>query len=185
MNNKRWLLLALLVSVALNIAIAGFFLGKYLNSYPIRSPEPLWDIGLGQYIGALPTERRQELASVVSDARGKLRGSLAPLRDSQDALMKVLLTDPLDQQALQEQLAEFRRKMMEARERHDGVYIRLMASLTVEERRRIIEQMSKRDRHKDLRQQSPRKLPRRLNERERVRPQRNDDRPDLSEDSSL
>lgn len=133
---SKWLVAALVVSLALNLVLVGFFVGHV-------SDRPQWtqarmdpSFGLAQVLRFLPKERREALIAddEARDIRRSLGRTMRSMREHQRAIHKALAAEPFDPDALTEALATFRVGMDEAQARTHGLFVRIANDLTPEER---------------------------------------------------
>ena len=140
MNNK-WAWYALAVSVMLNLLLAGFLLGR-------ASGPPVWaakriDPSIGLFrLDGLPGERRRELFAEFN-VRSELRGSLRKMRGDQRAIYRTLTAETLNAEELTQAFAGFRRHFGTFQEHSHLVFIKLISSLTDEERRKVVASLSR------------------------------------------
>ena len=140
MKNK-WAWYALAVSVMLNLLLAGFLLGR-------ASGPPVWaakriDPSIGLFrLDGLPGERRRELFAEFK-VRSELRGPLRKMRGDQRAIYRTLTAETLNAEELAQALAGFRRNFDMFQEHSHQVFIKLISSLTGEERRKVVASLSR------------------------------------------
>lgn len=133
---SRWLIAGLAVSLILNLALVGFFVGRV-------SGPPAWtqarmdpSFGLARALRFLPEERRDALFDheEARDIRRSLSRSMRGMRQHQHAIQTALTAEPFDPDALATAFAAFRHDMDEAQTRNHGLFVRIAAGLTPEER---------------------------------------------------
>ena len=133
---SKWLIAALAVSLILNLALVGFFVGRL-------SGPPAWtqarmdpSFGLARALRFLPEERRDALFGddEARDIRRSLSRSMRGMRQHQRAIQAALTAEPFDPDALAAAFASFRQGMDEAQARNHGLFVRIAADLTPEER---------------------------------------------------
>jgi uncharacterized membrane protein len=96
--SPRWIRIALAVSVALNLAVAGLALGAMLNDGPPRGMPR--DLSFGPFTEAFSAEDRRALREAFRDRMPGFRASREAARAEFQALIEVLRTDPVDPAAL-------------------------------------------------------------------------------------
>jgi uncharacterized membrane protein len=131
MSKQQSLLVALIVSIALNLLVAGAFIGRWTR--PAGPPPLSWALE------SVAPETREQL-------RGKLRGHQAevrPLRENMRRAMQVVraaaATEPLDTAALTAALESAR----DAQQRYQAFLhsnvVDVLASLPVEQRMAVLQ----------------------------------------------
>lgn len=143
---SKWLVAALVASVALNVAALGVGVGFAIGKpYWSRGFDP--SAGLGRLIRSLPEERRAELtrAGTPAMADGKLRrrigATVRDMRTAQRAITRTLAREPFDPDAVRAALATFRAHMAANHASSDQAFVAILGRLTPDERRRFLEQM--------------------------------------------
>jgi len=146
MNKYRWLVVALAVSVTVNLIVLGFLAGHF---YAGSKPRPMFDPALGvrEHARFLSRERREELRPVFDEFRAVAK-SLRRMRGIQHRLYEAAATEPFERERLQGVLAEFRGHLLASQEVSHAAVVELMQSLTPEERKQLLERMRKRLRHR-------------------------------------
>ena len=143
MTTKRALVIALLVSIALNLMAVGVFLGRQAGPRPeIHRVDPV--LGMRRLLGDLPEERARMLAPLYRDYFAAMRPRFKEIRATQAALRAAMLTDPLDESALHTALASFEAQLAGSQRATQQAFVALAAALTLEERRQLVENMSRR-----------------------------------------
>lgn len=94
----RWLRLALVVSLALNLAVAGIVGGALLGrtSEAPREAQLSRELGLGPFLGALDDHDRAELRAAAKARRGELRSGRAEWKQAFEESLQVLRSEPFD-----------------------------------------------------------------------------------------
>ncbi|QYK43631.1 MAG: periplasmic heavy metal sensor [Paracoccaceae bacterium] len=119
----RWLRVALAVSVALNLAVAGVIVGAVVRDGPPRGAA-MRDFGLGPVAGALSDADRAALRRAFAARAPDLRAMRSGWRQDTAALVAVLRAEPFDPQAM--------RDTMESGARRVGDMIALSRGLLVD-----------------------------------------------------
>lgn len=136
---SKWLIAALAVSLILNLVLVGFFVGH-------ESDRPAWtqartdpSFGLARALRFLPEERREALFGdeEAREIRRSLSRSMRGMRQHQRAIQAALTAEPFDPDALATAFAAFRHDMDEAQVRNHGLFVRIAAGLTPEERDKL------------------------------------------------
>ena len=137
MTKTRWLALALIVSLALNLALVGFLVGAS-GGPPWRAATFDPTAGLGRLMRFLPDERRTAVFG-DTDLRRDIRQSLRTMRRAQHGIEEALAAEPFDAERLAEALEDFRAQFAGNQERSHAAFVSIMEKLTVEERQRFVE----------------------------------------------
>jgi uncharacterized membrane protein len=151
-NDRRWLAMALVLSLAVNMVLigtAGGFLLRHSNDLVGAAAPPLIPNLLG-YASTLPEERRKELWMRTEDVRAGVRPLRRALRQAREEFLEALVAEPFDAQrfaAAQDRLLEADRK---AREKVHKLYAEIAANLTPAERRAFLPWRDKQRLRKNL-----------------------------------
>lgn len=139
----RWLLIALVASLALNLALVGYMVGKAAGPPFLRPPPTSFDptVGLGRLLRFLPAERRREV--LAGTARQDIRESLVTARRTARTLHQQLGQEPFDEQALATTLQRFRNDFAESQARSHAAFVAATAALTPAERQRFTKSLRK------------------------------------------
>lgn len=131
----RWLLGLLLVSLAVNLVVAGSVAGAVWRH---RSP-PSWSTSvvpnLLGFAGTLPAERRRQLWQDTAEERGHIRPFRRAVRAAREETMKALLAEPFDRQRFLAAQARQAEAENHARDVVRDLYVKIAERLTPEERR--------------------------------------------------
>jgi uncharacterized membrane protein len=131
----RWMLAALLLSLAVNLLIVGGIAGAM---WRFRKP-PAWagvvTPNLLGYASTLPYERRKALWAATAEERHQLRPLRREVRAAREATIKALVADPFDKPRFLAAQAHQAEAENRARDAVRGLYSKLAEVLTPEERR--------------------------------------------------
>ena len=117
-RGAKWLLLALLLSLAVNLFIGGILVGRWFRDQPVESlrteaslaqqnQRPVF--AMFQRISRkLNSEERRLFRDAVVSHRAELRSAYRGVRQARQALRRTLRAEPYDRQALEAALAELR-----------------------------------------------------------------------------
>jgi uncharacterized membrane protein len=133
-RTPRWLLGALIASLALNLLVIGAIGGAMWRHHPRRHITTITPNLLG-YATTLGWERHRELWDVIADARQELRPLRREVRLAREEIMEALVADPFDPQKLAAAQAHLGDAEVRARPALHKLYATLAAHLTVQERR--------------------------------------------------
>lgn len=136
----RWMVVALLASVALNLVVVGATAaGLWRHRMQATSAGvPFSPPNLVGYANTLPQERRKELWERTSDQRRIVRPLRRDLREARDGLLKELTADTFDPERYEVAQARLLLVDQKAREAVYKLYAEIAAGLTSEERRQYL-----------------------------------------------
>ena len=142
MTANKWLVVALVVSVATNFALAGFFIGRASNLELHRTMmDPT--LGFSRMLHQLPDGRRSELRPLIRTHFRGMRPSLGGIRRAQGELNAALVADPFDSATLAVALEAFRQHLSENQASSHASLVALVEALEPDERRMLVESMSR------------------------------------------
>jgi uncharacterized membrane protein len=143
MPSGNVLILALLLSLAANLALGGFIAGRM--SAPASPPAP---VAMDPYVGSLralrdlPEHRQAAMRPLLREHLRDLRPSVRDVRRAQRRVDEALTAEPFDPAALATALERFRTALLESQERSHGALVQLTGSLNPEERLALREAMA-------------------------------------------
>ena len=138
----KWLVIGLVVSLTLNLALAGFLIGRASGPPPWHRSafDPI--AGLPRLMHFLPKERRREL--LEQQPRGQVRAALRDMRRAQRAMDQALAAEPFDAEALAAALARYREHFAAGQERAHATFLAMASELTPQERQRLLKSLRRR-----------------------------------------
>ncbi len=143
MKNKRTLIIALLVSAALNLVAVGIFLGRQAGPRPeMHRVDPVF--GMRRLLGDLPEQRAEELAPLYRAYFAAMRPRFQEIRGTQESLRAAMLAEPLDQADLRQALQSFEAQLTRSQQATQEAFVALAAELTLDERKQLVENMGRR-----------------------------------------
>lgn len=144
----KWILLALSVSLMVNVFAAGHFLGERRPPPPGpgQNPGEGW---AGRLLpqdlrGQIPKEARQAFRKEMMSRRGDVRDARAALKDARQRVMEELRRDTLDQVAVETALADVRRATDSLQGSFEQSLVAALATMTPEQRMAVAKRMVKR-----------------------------------------
>ncbi|MFN3577976.1 MAG: periplasmic heavy metal sensor [Tabrizicola sp.] len=140
-SGSRWLKVALAVSVALNLAVAGLVLGAWLGDGP-RKGMPR-DLSFGPFSEALSDKDRRALRRDLMGRLGEFRTSREAARAEFNGLLAALRADPFDPEGLKTALAAIERRNAERLELGRSLIEKRLVEMTVEERRAFADRLER------------------------------------------
>lgn len=143
MRSKTALVIALLVSIALNLVALGIFLGRTAAPKPeMHRVDPVF--GIRRLLRDLPEERARTLAPLYREYFAAMRPRFREIRDTQAALRGAMLKDPLDEAGLRAALQSFEVQLTGSQRASQDAFVALAAELTLAERQQLVQNMSRR-----------------------------------------
>ena len=133
-GQSRFMRLALILSVALNLAIAGLVIGASLK-FRAEPPPPIRDLNFGDFSAAMTPGQRADLRRHFVDQApdlGQLRGQM---RREREALLVILRAEPFDATGFGNALAETRKRHTERSSQAEAALREVIAQMSSAERR--------------------------------------------------
>jgi uncharacterized membrane protein len=135
---RRWLMPALLMSLALNLLIVGIVVGFAISP---NSPRNIDRVGgntrsmIGKpFVRALPHEERQALIKAIRAESGRLRENRNALRERFEALLVSLRADPFEPEAVARLLQEQRSVAVRRQKIGEELLIGRLAAMSPDQR---------------------------------------------------
>lgn len=145
MCNRNWLVIGLIVSLAVNLALAGFVVGQMSRPGPVPAAlDP--SLSLFRVLREMPEPRRESFRSTVKEHFRTLRGDIRRIRAAQRGIEQALAREPFEAEALETALAAFRVALLNGQEDNHEVLVEVATQMTAEERQVLLSAM-KRPRH--------------------------------------
>ncbi len=127
MTRMRWLQLVLVISLAINLLVAGALVGR------LRDREP----PLGWAVQQLDPETRAVLRPLMRQRIGTTFKMRRAMRSAQGRIRDIIEQEPLDEQALALELAQLREISVRYQASMHETAIDVLAELTPEQRLRV------------------------------------------------
>jgi Spy/CpxP family protein refolding chaperone len=134
MTKRHWLYLLLVVSLAINLLVAGALSARWLLG---RQPEP----PMAWSVRDLQPSTRQQLQPVFQEAKMTLVPLRRALRERERALRVVLQGEDIDPAALEAALASMRETSETYQREMHRLALRVLPTLTPPERRMVMHQL--------------------------------------------
>ena len=133
----KWVLVVALISIGINLALAGFLLGR--ESRPSHAFDPTQ--GYAHWVFTLPQARQDELLPLI----GKQRKHHRPLklRRLHRSFREALSADPFDPERLATTLAELRAGQRTIHTASHESFVRLASELTLAERQQMAQELGR------------------------------------------
>lgn len=144
MNKSRWLIVGLVVSVLLNVALIGAFVGRHMADGigPPRGGNPLF--GVMRFTKTLPEARQAELSEILRQYRQAARPNIRMLRGRQEAFRAAMLAEPMDALAVRASLDALQQALADQHKAGHEALVMVLENLTAEERQALDEQLRRR-----------------------------------------
>jgi uncharacterized membrane protein len=160
MTTKRYLILALVLSMMVNLVLVGVFIGRVTvvgsaTEAGVKGFDPTH--GLRYLVGDLEEERQKTLEPLLRSYFSTLRPRFRQIRGSQESLREAMLSEPLDRTALKSALAEFNSHLFQTQEQAQDALVELADAMTLEERGRLVTYLEHPPRRERLRRPLPRR----------------------------
>ena len=102
-----WSKIILVISLAVNLLIAGLVAGAFFGEKRDRGPA-MRDLGLGPFFQALSREDRRELGAKMREQSGSFQQNRAELREKFESFLAALHAEPFDRAEIERLIAEQR-----------------------------------------------------------------------------
>ena len=145
--SRRWLIGLLVASVVVNLALAGYVVGK-LASPVVRSPALLMQSSsdVPRMLKTLPETRRQELLNSTDHHHQPMHKRYREIRKAQRAVLDATLSDPFDEENYRVSQQNLNELFLTMKQHHDQFLSELLAQMTFEEREQVIRSLIERPR---------------------------------------
>jgi uncharacterized membrane protein len=148
--NMPWMKYLLIVSLGLNLVIAGLMVGAKMGGHDgPRGGHPKYAGGTGMHVlmKSLPDSKRGEVRKYFHEKRDKMRVNGNAMRNSLTAISTAIGAQPFDADALTEAFAEQRTHITVVAEDAQKSFVAIIAGMTDSERAEYVANM-KEHRHK-------------------------------------
>jgi len=134
MNKSRWLTIALLVSIAVNLLLVGIFVGRVISGKP--GPERM-PSQLGWMIRHVDEPTRESLSSEMVEHIKRVGPLRKQMRSAQQTFNRQLLGSTIDTDAMSQSLAELRRTSDAYQTEMHEMMLLIIPKLDEQQRRRV------------------------------------------------
>ena len=136
MIERKWLVTIVVISVALNLLLVGFYIGQQpLPGRTNVSIDPT--MGLPRVLQGLPEDRRRALLQDVDVSRREIASRHRALQKVQLDIERIMETEPFEPDELAQALENFRRRFDENQEDSHRLLVQLFEQINPEERRAV------------------------------------------------
>lgn len=143
----KGLRIALALSVALNLAVAGVVAGAFLRDGPPMRAAMARDLGFGPYTEALRPEDRKALRQALLEKAPELREMRRQMREDTEALLLLLRSEPFDVKAFDARMAAQGARMETQLRLGQNLLKEFIAALPPAERRAFADRLERGLRH--------------------------------------
>ena len=149
MMRPKILLIALVISLAINLAMLGFAVARmifeptsFANAIHIS---PRWAYHL-------PDERRKELRPLLREQFKRARAQRLLLREKHKAVQRALAAEDFSEKSLNQALVELRRTLQTSQNQSHQDFSSFVTRLTASERKDLAKELLRRSRPRDQKQ---------------------------------
>jgi uncharacterized membrane protein len=107
-TRTRWLVVALVVSLAMNLAVGGLMLGHVLRGPPSWRPGDPEGGPAHRLMRLLPPEARDTVRQSFKEAGPEIRARAKALRQARDGVRDAIMAEPFDRARLDAAFADMR-----------------------------------------------------------------------------
>ncbi|OUS07116.1 hypothetical protein A9Q96_07350 [Rhodobacterales bacterium 52_120_T64] len=137
-KTPRWIKVALIVSVAANLGVAGVIGGAALRAPEIKRNNLNGPEGVAMLARAMPAEHQRELREGLRDRREEFRPDRQELGSLRARFIEALKADPFEIEAVQDVLAEQRAMIFELTTAGDNTVIAQIEKMSPQDRENYI-----------------------------------------------
>ena len=140
MTSKRWLILAVVLSLFVNAALIGVLVGRAsVGGFEPPLMNPM--LGTGRILRDLDPARRDVLKPLLRQHMHDLRPNLREIRAAQSDIRSAIVAEPFDGAALREALDRFQRQLGESQAQGHDSFVAFVAALAPDERALLVKRM--------------------------------------------
>jgi uncharacterized membrane protein len=140
-RSGRGIKIALAVSLALNLLVAGLVGGAILGRPAPGEAPAIRTLGLGPFALALPREARDEVRDRIEADMAEVRHNRAEIGRSLMAVRSALLSEPFDRDAADRALGQSREAAIALQAQGHGALLDTLESMSAAERTVVAERM--------------------------------------------
>tara|TARA_B100000470_G_scaffold67991_1_gene51865 strand:- start:1215 stop:1796 length:582 start_codon:yes stop_codon:yes gene_type:complete len=179
MIERKWLITIVVISIALNLLLVGFYIGQ--QPLPGRTNlriDPT--MGLPRVLQGLPEDRRRALLQDVDVSRREIASRHRALQKVQIDIERAMAMEPFDAESLANALENFRRRFDENQEDSHRLLVQLFEQMDPGERSAVriaLSRLRARPNQGRPRDMGPNRPPPRFDDDRRRSPRRGEGRP--------
>ena len=132
-GTRRWVKVAFVVSLALNLVVVGLVVGVFLRMPHGAGPYGKVSMGLGTHISAFSPEQRDKFDGLVAAEIGSQRAFFKRLRQERRQVTRLVLAEPFDADAVRESLKNTRGVAVDGAEAVQEAFVSVLADMSAEE----------------------------------------------------
>lgn len=141
-STKPWVKYLLVVSLGLNLAVAGLVIGAKVAGFDRRghSPPP-GASGMRHFMHALPDSQRREVRKYFRKNRAKLHSNGGAMRGAMENIQAVIVAQPFDADALNTAFEQQRAHIITMTTDAQTAFVDIIAGMSDEERKQYVANM--------------------------------------------
>jgi len=142
-SKMKWLVAALVVSVGLNLFVAGVWIGRELSGGPERragAPARM-DFNIRRLASYLPEAEQRQLRRLMKDHRRSMKATFKGMRVSEKRIRTLMLAETVDREALKAALDEHEQVARQLQGPVKSIILDVVAKLDRETRQKIADEM--------------------------------------------
>ena len=136
MIDRKWLVAIVVISIAINLLLVGFYVGRQ----PLSGRTNMGidaTMGLQRMLQGLPDDRRRALLQDVAVSRREIASRHRALQKVQVDIERVMATEPFDAERIAQALENFRRRFDENQEDSHRLLVQLFEQMNPDERHTV------------------------------------------------
>ena len=135
MSTSKWTLLALVVSIALNLLLAGYLVGRINKGTAPQAHDPTFTFP--QFARHLSKTRRDEMRPMIRQHMRHLRPDVRQMRGHRQALNTAITAQPFDPEALAQALSAMHTAQQKLLIGTQESFVQFVTALSKEERQQF------------------------------------------------
>jgi uncharacterized membrane protein len=141
-STKPWVKYLLVVSLGLNLAIAGLFIGAKVAGHDSgKPPHPPGASGMRHFMHALPNSKRREVRQYFKLNREKMHANGYAMRGAMENIQAVIVAQPFDADALNAAFDQQRTHIITMTTDAQTAFVEIIAGMTDDERKQYVANM--------------------------------------------
>ncbi|MEM7096676.1 MAG: periplasmic heavy metal sensor [Pseudomonadota bacterium] len=152
---NKWLGIALVISLVINLALAGFVAGRLTKGF-VQGP-PAHDItrAYPRFANELTDQRKADLRPQIREYLKSMRGSRTELREARGAVNAAILASPFESRGLEQALEQMNAVQQNLTQSAQNSFVQFISSLDEAERARFVERSRRFEQAPPLRRMRP------------------------------
>ena len=136
--SSKWLGLALIVSLVINLLLAGFVIGRLSQGPMAVGPDPT--MAFPRFAADLPEERRREVRPQIRSHLAALRPNRRALHSARQQINAAIVADPFEADVLETALADMHQAQTQLSKSAQKTFVQFIGSLSQAERVQFVQQ---------------------------------------------